>query len=325
MMQHTSTRALAVVLAIGFATGTAAAQTREATGTQTPSTPAASAPSTGGSDGANTADAKVTETGAPAPVVEEVPDDTEIDPAQPDFTLVSLPTGLRAPRWRGAFRVTHRFTRSLGDGNFGDLVADGFGTDFGALIGLEFRLGLPGGLQAGVQRTSDKTIKFFGQHTPIVQHGKTPVSVAAFISSEAGGNFQDLRSQSFGVIVSRKVGRVGAVYAQPFYVRNTNLQPGVPNGTGLGQSDEKHTAMIGIGGRFAVRKGLYLVGEVSPRLAGFREGVAYKSFALEKLAGGHVFQLNFSNALSTTLAQVARGATNNDTWYFGFNISRKFY
>jgi len=35
--------------------------------------------------------------------------------------------------------------------------------------------------------------------------------------------------------------------------------------------------------------------------------------------------LNFSNALGTTRAQVARGAFNNDDWYMGFNISRKFY
>ena len=47
--------------------------------------------------------------------------------------------------------------------------------------------------------------------------------------------------------------------------------------------------------------------------------------AIEKRAGGHAFQLNFSNGFGTTLAQVARGGFNSDDWYLGFNISRKFF
>ena len=46
---------------------------------------------------------------------------------------------------------------------------------------------------------------------------------------------------------------------------------------------------------------------------------------IEKRAGGHSFQINFSNGFGTTMAQVARGGVANDNWYFGFNISRKFF
>ena len=49
------------------------------------------------------------------------------------------------------------------------------------------------------------------------------------------------------------------------------------------------------------------------------------TFGLEKLVGGHVFQVNFSNSVGTTLSQVAQGGTSNDDWYLGFNISRKFW
>ena len=49
------------------------------------------------------------------------------------------------------------------------------------------------------------------------------------------------------------------------------------------------------------------------------------SFGFEQRAGGHVFQLNFSNGFGTTLAQVARGGTAKDDWYLGFNLSRKFF
>ena len=34
-----------------------------------------------------------------------------IKPAEPDFTLISLPTALRLPQFKSAFRVTHRFVR----------------------------------------------------------------------------------------------------------------------------------------------------------------------------------------------------------------------
>ena len=61
------------------------------------------------------------------------------------------------------------------------------------------------------------------------------------------------------------------------------------------------------------------------RSAGYAPGTALMSFGLEQRAGGHVFQLTFSNGLGTTLAQVARGGTARDDWYIGFNLSRKFY
>ena len=73
---------------------------------------------------------------------EEEDPDLEINVSQPDFTLQDLPTNLRLPRGKFAFRVTHRFSRPLADGDFTDLLADLFGFDSGALIGLELRYGL---------------------------------------------------------------------------------------------------------------------------------------------------------------------------------------
>src|SRR5688572_30536984 len=61
-----------------------------------------------------------------APPAEER-DDREIDPVEPDFVVVNLPTQARIPRAGWAFRVTHRFSRPLGDGDLGDLAADLFG------------------------------------------------------------------------------------------------------------------------------------------------------------------------------------------------------
>jgi hypothetical protein len=74
-----------------------------------------------------------------------------------------------------------------------------------------------------------------------------------------------------------------------------------------------------------VRPSLYLTGEITPRFAGYDPGVSQVSFGIEGRAGGHLFQINFSNGFATTLGQISRGAADYDNWYFGFNISRKFF
>ena len=107
---------------------------------------------------------------APAPVRAIDPRDAadrRPNLAEPDFTLVNLPTTLRLPRHKSAFRIAHRFTRTITNRSFGDLASNLFGLDSGAFIGLEYRFGLARGLQAGIYRTSDKTIQFFGQYDAV--------------------------------------------------------------------------------------------------------------------------------------------------------------
>jgi hypothetical protein len=70
---------------------------------------------------------------------------------------------------------------------------------------------------------------------------------------------------------------------------------------------------------------VYLVGDLSPRVFGYKPGATHGGFAIEKRAGGHEFQLNFSDSFGTTMAQIARGGPDPRNWYMGFNISRKFF
>jgi hypothetical protein len=241
-----------------------------------------------------------------------------VDPAEPDFNLAALPTTLRVPRYKGAFRVTHRFGRPLGRGDFGDLLGDLFGLDSGARIGLEFRFGLAEGTQIGIHRTSDRTIEFFGQHSVLRQQDDgSPVTVDAFVSIEALENFSQHYTTAVGAIVSRKIGAHAAFYVEPLFVANSNLLPDpVP---------EEHTMLLGLGTRLRVRPTVYVVAEVSPRIAGYDADAHQISVGVEKRAGGHTFQLNVSNGFGTTLGQVARGGFNYDDWFIGFNISRKFF
>lgn len=300
MIKTTTCAAAFVLLALGWIPASA-------------QPPAADPPSTT----AATSGEPETQERAPADAEDDDPD-LDVNFAQPDFTLAALPTSLRLPKGKMALRITHRFARPLGEGSFGNLAEDLFGLDAGGLIGLELRYGIRRGTQVGINRTSDRTIQFFGQQEIRAQSESFPVGIALMLTADGTNNFRDSYSPGVGVVLSREIGRVGALYVEPIWVNNTNALPGE-------LVDDNDTVIVGIGGRVRVRPTVYLVAEAAPRVWGFDPGATHASAAIEKRVGGHAFQLNFSNGFGTTMAQVARGGTARDDWYIGFNISRKFW
>jgi hypothetical protein len=253
---------------------------------------------------------------AAAPAADD--DDTSLDTAQPDFSVVALPTTLRLPKHKSAFRLTHRFNRPLAAGSFGDLASDLFGFDSGAQIGLEYRFGIMRGTQAGIYRTSDRTIQFFGEREIVGQAEGRPIAIAAYAAVEGTDNFRDIYSPALGAVVSHAFAGRAAVYAQPLFVGNTNPLPS-------DLVDHNNTFMIGLGARVNIAGHMYGVFEYVPRVSGYDPGNDQVSFGVEGQVGGHIFQLNFSNGLGTTMAQVARGGPATDDWFIGFNLSRKFW
>ena len=247
-------------------------------------------------------------------------DDPDLDTnfAQPDFTLVALPTTLRVPRHKSAFRVTHRFSRPLGNGSFGDLAGDLFGLDSGAQIGLEYRYGIMRGTQVGIHRTSDRTIEFFGQHEVKAQSGSFPVTISALATIDGTNNFRDRYSPGLGAVISRTIAEHAALYLEPVWVNNSNTLPSEV-------ADHNDSVLLGVGARLRVRPTVYLTVEGAPRVAGYDPGSTQIGIGLEKRSGGHMFQLTITNGLGTTFGQLARGAANTDDWHLGFSISRKFY
>ena len=242
--------------------------------------------------------------------------------AEPDFTLVGLPTSLRLPTFKSSFRVTHRFTRPLND-RFGDVFEDFFGLDSGASIGLEYRFGLIKNGQVGILRNNNKTIQFLGQYSVLRETAGSPLDVSAIFTIEGTNNFKDSYSPAIGAIISRTIGTVAALYFQPIWVNNTSTLPS-------DLVDHNSTMMYGLGARVRIRPTVYLVGEFAPRtgntdIVPSQPSVTHGSFAIEKRAGGHMFQVNFSNAFGTTMANIARGGGEQNDWYLGFNISRKFF
>ena len=259
----------------------------------------------------------IAQTTPPPPAAPQESDpDSRIDALQPDFNIAALPTTLRMPVHKLAFRVTHRFTRPLGRGDFSDLLSDFFGFDSGARIGLELRYGLLPGTQVIFHRMSDRTIEIVGQQNLWQQKPDgRPLGIDVIATLEGKNNLRGQKSSTIGLLVSRKVAKIAAVYAEPMFVVNSN-----PDAL-----DDNNTAMIGLGTRIRIRPATYLIGEVTPRLSGYKPGVAQGSFGIEMRAGGHTFQINVSNGLSTTLAQLTSSGISSDTWMIGFNISRKFF
>ena len=261
----------------------------------------------------------------PAPAQTPPPDqpeqsdpDLRVDALQPDFNLAALPTTLRMPVHKFSFRVTHRFTRPLGEGDFGDLANDFFGFDSAAQIGLELRYGLARGTQIGVYRTSDRDTQIFGQHSLLNERDGAPVGMDIMATLEGENNLSEHFQSTLGVLVSRKVA------GRPRGVRGAavryQLQP--VRGRRRRQQHADAWTRSAASGKAGQR-----ISSVSmtPRLAWFDPGKSQISFGVEGRAGGHLFQINFSNGFGTTLAQISRGAFNYNNWYIGFNIARKFF
>jgi uncharacterized beta barrel domain-containing protein DUF5777 len=263
---------------------------------------------------------------APPPIE----DDAVLKLAEPDFTIISLPTSLRLPKYKSAFRVTHRFTRPIScDSCSNSFWGDGFGTDGGAAIGLEYRVGIVPNGEIVLHRTSrDKAIEVLGQYG-LTRQGRAPVETAALaavdINYVGAKGAPSQYSPALGLIVTRLIGDQAAVYLEPIWVHHTNLaEPAIA---------DNDTFMVGLGARIRISPTVYIVGEFAPRASGYKPGVNHGSFAIEKRAGGHLFQLNFSDSFGTTLSQIARGGlqelqaggATKTNWYMGFNISRKFY
>lgn len=254
----------------------------------------------------------------PAPPPASAAEASPYDRVEPDFALVALPTTLRLPRHRLVFRLTHRFTRPLDEGDFGDLAGDLFGLDSSAQVGFDLRFGLTATTQLGLYRTSDKTIQVSLQQE-LWRSARPAWALAAQGSLEGQDNFGEELAPALGLVASRRLGDRAALYLVPRWVGNTRA-------AGAAGEDDS-TFVLGFGARVRLGGHSYLVADASPRLAGY-EGEGSQTVVgvgLEGGVGGHVFQLNVSTGLGTTPAQLARGEDGAREWRLGFNLSRKFY
>ena len=243
-------------------------------------------------------------------------DDAKLRPLEPDFKVIDIPTTLPLPLHAGNFELTHRFNGNWRGRDFNDLASDLFGIDEGATISFGYRFGLFHHVEVAANRTNfNRTIQLQGKYDPFHEDQGHPIGLSAIISIEGTDNFSDNFAPALGISVSRTLGNFVALYADPFWVHNSAAITG----------DTRDTGFVGLGARVRLRPGLFVVGEVSPRIGGYAPGDPQYGFGVEIRVGGHVFQLNWSNSTTgATYAQLARGG-NPDGLFLGFNLSRKFY
>jgi hypothetical protein len=270
----------------------------------------------------------------PPPAVQppaEDDDDAKMRPLDPDFTVVNLPTTLPLPMGAmGNFHLTHRFVGvDWRRDDFSTIASNAFGFDGPAVIQLEYRIAVMKHLEAIVARTNfGRTIQFSGKYDAIHEGASHPFGLSAIVSVEGQNNFHSSNTSgadigytpAFGVALSRTLGNVASVYVDPIFAHNTQDS---------GAADRVNTFYVGIGGRVRLAPSTFVVGEVTPRLGGYKPGTAEVAFALEKRVGGHVFSLVIANTQATTFGQLARGASlgtdGHSPIYIGFNLARKFY
>ena len=178
------------------------------------------------------------------------------------------------------------------------------------------------GVQVGVYRNNNRNIQIYGRYNVLWQGNALGIGLDAYVSVEAFDNFREEYSPAIGAVFSKRWSERGAVYIEPIWVGNTNKALFHPE-SGFA-SDEEHSLVLGLGSRVRVLDTVYLTGEYVPRLVGFDNGDHHLGVGVEKRVGGHLFQVNITNGLGATPAQVAQGADNGD-WFIGFNITRKFY
>jgi len=242
-------------------------------------------------------------------------DDTALDPAEPDFTLVNIPTTMRLPLHKGDFHLTHRFNGNLRGSTFGAEASDLFGIDEGAAISFEYRYAVLRHLEVAASRTNfNRMIQLDAKYDAIHQGDARPVSVSGLVSVEGANNFKEQYAPAIGVVVSREILQRVALYASPIWVHNSAAASGII----------RDTFYVGFGGRVRVMSTAYLVAEFAPRFDGYAPGDVEYAFGIEKRIGGHVFQLNFSNSQGTTFGQIAGGGAPQNL-HLGFNLTRKFF
>jgi hypothetical protein len=203
--------------------------------------------------------------------------DSRLDPLQPDFNLAALPTTLRMPQNKLAFRVTHRFTRSLGAAT--SAICERL---------LRLRLGAQIGSSSATaccraRRSASpderSTIEIFGQQSLLQQKPDGhPLRLDVIATLEGRNN---MRASTPSAVHSRRKKRRSSRRCTPepiFVVQHQS-----------GDRDDRRrtdTMMLGWGARVRIRPSVLPSG-VYAAVSGYTPGVRQGSVGIELRSGGH--------------------------------------
>ena len=240
--------------------------------------------------------------------------------------LVNLPNGKPQKAGSVDFLIGHRFTQDIKPaGTWRSAWSNLFGFDSSATVAYGARVGLTDRVAVAMMRSNYfKTIEFSSTLQVSRQKGAVPVTFQVRGGIEGKQNFHDqYRPFVQFVAVRTFLDRLSFLAAPTFSFNtrdeNTFLPPQFIFG---GEFNNTTSLGLGVGIRFLPT--VSLVGEVIPRLHGFkgeRLDRAGMSFALQKSTFRHTFELVVSKQEPMTTAQYA--VQGVDTLRIGFNIYRR--
>jgi len=269
-----------------------------------------------------------------------------------DTKLINAQTTKTVAMGTMVFRIQHRF------GNFGDASGGGihtlYGFDLVSDIYMSFEFGITKNLEVGIARSKyqellDAEIKYrpltqksVGMPISLALYGDaalTPETDAAFYNSadiNNPNNFGGTRDRLIydgEIMIDRKFGNIASVEAFVGYNhRNWVLAQVNPNPKNPWR-DSTNIAYVGFGAKLCLSKHAAIVVDYyfirSPYRIDNTATPYYNplSIGYEIETGGHVFEINFSNASFINVNNFIPNTTNTWTkggFKLGFSISRSF-
>ena len=235
--------------------------------------------------------------------------------------LMNLPVPVDLAKGSIEIHVQHRFFQSIEDSSPGSA----FGIDSGANINLGINYSLTKSFSAGISRTREDQLVSLTAAQEIHTQRESPWKMSLLGGVAGKSNFERNYSPFLQLATSfdYKMLRLNLVPTVIFNSRDETLvtQPG-PQAV---NPDDNNTFALGIGADFALNRRFSIVGEYTPRLAGFGGffgehqqlggGVAIRTW-------GHVFSILVSRSRNFSPVRYAVDA-DFDSVCFGFNIYRR--
>jgi hypothetical protein len=241
--------------------------------------------------------------------------------------IVNLSDGKPLKAGEVDFLIGHRFAQDIKAAGFGGL----FGFDSGATITFGGRVGLTDRISVGVMRSNffrsavDKTpIEFNSSFQVSRQKNSVPVTLQVRGGVEGSQNFHTLYRPFIQVVATRTFADRVSVTLAPTFAFNTRNDETFVRPELLYGFEHNDTQSLGVGVGIRFLKTASIVGEVIPRLHGFRgerKDYAGLSVGLQKSTYRHTFELVVGRQDAMTTAEYAFQGT--DTFRIGFNIFRK--
>ena len=180
--------------------------------------------------------------------------DGQLNLAEPDYSIVNLPTTLRLPRFGSAFHLTHRFNENLRRDDFGTQASNLFGSTRAQRSGSSTA-------RRHAPSAGDRAADQHREDVPVLGQVRRDASIRGragldfgLLSVEGDDNFKQSYAPALGAVVSREITDRAALYATPVWVHNS------AGGTGL----NRDTFYVGFGGRLKITETLYVTGEATP-------------------------------------------------------------